>query len=63
MYKLIAICDECEGMKFVSGLSQEDCIDELEEFKERAHITYETGAFYNSLERETQRMQAGPSAQ
>lgn len=36
-------------------------VNEFNGFKERAHVTYETGAFLDAVASETQRMTAGPS--
>ena len=36
-------------------------INELNGFKVRAHVTYETGAFLDAIENETQRMSTGPN--
>ena len=37
-------------------------VKEFSSFKERAHVTYETGAFVDAVNRETARMKRGPQA-
>ena len=36
-------------------------VDEFDGFKQRAHITYETGAFLDEVKKETNRMKSGPT--